>query len=231
MIELLKDKKAVFFDVGYTLDYPASGDWLLTNKFKLTAGEKCQRHSAQEIKKAVDACFEYLKNRHLVENTEEETEQFTHFYSELSDRLELGLSPAEARLIAYDRTCNMENYIAYPDAAEVLATLSRTHSLGIISDTWPSIVNQLEYLGIYKYFSSATYSCELGVFKPDKRMFSEALKRSDFSAEEAVFVDDIPQNLQSASELGITPVLIAANPASDIAAPFYKIHSLSELLS
>ena len=27
MIELLKDKKVIFFDVGYTLDYPLSGDW------------------------------------------------------------------------------------------------------------------------------------------------------------------------------------------------------------
>ena len=36
MTELLKTKKAVFFDVGYTLDYPASGDWMLTNKFKAT---------------------------------------------------------------------------------------------------------------------------------------------------------------------------------------------------
>ena len=32
-IELLKDKKVIFFDVGYTLDYPLSGDWMFTKKF------------------------------------------------------------------------------------------------------------------------------------------------------------------------------------------------------
>ena len=31
MIDLLKDKKVIFFDVGYTLDAPASGDWKFTD--------------------------------------------------------------------------------------------------------------------------------------------------------------------------------------------------------
>ena len=25
----LSDKQVIFFDVGYTIDYPASGDWML----------------------------------------------------------------------------------------------------------------------------------------------------------------------------------------------------------
>ena len=28
MLNLLKDKEVIFFDVGYTLDAPASGDWM-----------------------------------------------------------------------------------------------------------------------------------------------------------------------------------------------------------
>lgn len=45
-----------------------------------------------------------------------------------------------------------------------------------------------------------------------------------------MFIDDSLQNLKGAAELGITPILIAANPASDIDSPFLKIHSLKELL-
>ena len=37
----------------------------------------------------------------------------------------------------------MDNYVIYPDARKVIQTLSKTHRLGIISDTWPSIKNQL----------------------------------------------------------------------------------------
>ena len=230
MTELLKTKKAVFFDVGYTLDYPASGDWMLTNKFNELAGEKCYKHSKTEIQKAKDKSFEFLRNNHLVMNVQEEYEQFVRFYSELSGFLDLGLTEAERREIAYDRTFNMANYVPYPDVAGILKTLGKTHRLGVISDTWPSIEPQLRSLGILEYFSSATYSCFLGVFKPDRRMYMDSLEKMGLPAEETVFVDDLPHNLAGAAELGITPVLIAADTASDIDVPFLKIHSLKELL-
>ena len=40
MILHLRDKKVIFFDVGYTLDMPASGDWMFTNRFLQEAGDK-----------------------------------------------------------------------------------------------------------------------------------------------------------------------------------------------
>ena len=39
MHEVLYGKKVIFFDVGYTLDHPLSGDWILTNKFYELAGK------------------------------------------------------------------------------------------------------------------------------------------------------------------------------------------------
>ena len=124
----------------------------------------------------------------------------------------------------------MDNYIIYPDAEKVIKTLSRTHRLGIISDTWPSIGNQLSSLNVLQYFSFATYSFELGTFKPDSRMYLDALQKCGCDAKETVFIDDSPRNLEGAAELGITPVLIASNPASDVDVPYTKIYSLSELL-
>lgn len=61
-------------------------------------------------------------------------------------------------------------------------------------------------------------------------MYMDALEKMGLPAEETVFVDDLPHNLAGAAELGITPVLIAADTASDIDVPFLKIHSLKELL-
>ena len=52
LIELLRDKKVIFFDVGYTLDYPASGDWMFTNKFHELVGNKLVKYSPEEIQKA-----------------------------------------------------------------------------------------------------------------------------------------------------------------------------------
>ena len=188
MIELLKTKKAIFFDVGYTLDYPASGDWMFTNKFYELAGEEYYKHSEAEIKSARKRSFEYLENNHLVMNVEEEYKQFAFFYGEISRYLNLGLNELQIREISHDRTFNMKNYVSYPDVAEVLETLSKTHKLGVISDTWPSIEQQLQSLGLRNYFSVSTYSCFLGIFKPDERMYLDALEKMGFPAEDTVFI-------------------------------------------
>ena len=230
MIQLLRDKKVIFFDVGYTLDRPASGDWLFTRLFLEMAGEKLKACGSEETGRAWNAGLRWLTDNHLVTTTEAECSQFFRFYSTVSDMLGLGLSEAQCLEAARDRTCNMENYVPYPGIREVLETLGKTHRLGVISDTWPSIIPQLEYLGVDRYFSFRTFSCFLGVCKPDPRIYRDALEKSGVSGEEAVFIDDTPRNLEGAAALGITPILIAANPASDVEVPYLKIHDLRELI-
>lgn len=84
------------------------------------------------------------------------------------------MSPEEVHTIAHDRTNNMNNYIVYPDAKEVLESLSQSYKLGIISDTWPSIEKQLCTIGVRDYFSTTTYSFALGKFKPDEILYKDA---------------------------------------------------------
>lgn len=160
----------------------------------------------------------------------EEYLQFYRFYEELAQKLGLELTSDEIGLIARDRTYNMDNYVPYPDAREVVEKLSRSYKLGVISDTWPSIEPQLDAIGVNLFFSFRTYSFALGVLKPDKRMYLDAFEKCGCSARETVFIDDSVANLKGAAEYGITPILIAANPASDIDTEYCKIHSLSELL-
>ncbi len=230
MHELLSDKKVIFFDVGYTIDYPASGDWLFTKRFCEICADRWKRYTEDQIREAKEAGMAYLGKNHLVRDEEEEVVQFIRFYRIVSEVLQLRLTEDEIREAAMDRTYNMDNYVIYPDARNVIQTLSKTHKLGIISDTWPSIERQLRAIDVRQFFSFATYSFSLGVFKPDRRMFEDALQKCGHDAKETVFIDDSPQNLAGAEAFGITPVLIAANPASDVETPYRKIHSLSELL-
>ena len=230
MLDLLKEKKVIFFDVGYTLDRPASGDWMFTGKLLELAGEKLKRRSETEIRKAYDAGLQYLTENHLVTTVDAEIRQFHEYYSIISGQLGLGLTETELEEAARDRACNMKNYIGYPGIGEVLSTLSRTHRLGIISDTWPSIEQQLDYLGVSRYFSFHTYSCNVGTFKPDRRMYLDALAQCDAPAEETAFIDDSVRNLEGAAAIGIAPILIAANPASDVETSYLKIRDLRELI-
>ena len=230
MIQLLQNKKVIFFDVGYTLDMPASGDWMFTNRFLEEAGERLKTRDSGEILRAKEAGLQFLAANHLVPSVEAECDQFYRYYSIISEELSLGLSESRRKEIAWDRAYNMENYIPYPGIRETLETLSKTHKLGVISDTWPSIGPQLEYIGVSRYFSFATFSCYVGVFKPDRRMYLDALDKSGVSAAETVFIDDSVRNLEGAAALGITPILIAANPESDVETSFLKIRDLRDLI-
>ena len=230
MIPQLQEKKVIFFDVGYTLDKPASGDWMFTHQFLAEAGGRLETRGADSILQAKEAGLRFLAENHLVTTVGEEIEQFTRYYAIVSEALELGLTEVQCGQIARDRALNMENYVPYPGIREVLAALSQTHRRGVISDTWPSIGAQLEYLGVSQYFSFRTYSCYLGVFKPDPRMYLDALEKSGVPARETVFIDDSARNLDGAAALGIFPILIAPHPAPDAETPHLTIRDLRELI-
>ena len=92
MITQLRDKRVIFCDVGYTLDAPASGDWMFTNRFLELAGERLKARSEAAVLEAKEAGLRYLAGNHLVTTVEAEEEQFFRYYSIISDELALGLS-------------------------------------------------------------------------------------------------------------------------------------------
>jgi putative hydrolase of the HAD superfamily len=230
MHEVLKDKKFIFFDVGYTLDAPASGHWMFTNKFLEFTKDKLDMFDNATIHSAMLKGFAYIEKNHKLFTIEEEISTLCVFYQIVSDELSLGLTIAQIYEISKDRATNMNNYLLYPKVKETLEVLFKSFKLGIISDTWPSIVNQLTHLGIFQFFTTFTFSYDVGVFKPDEKMFIDALNKCGVAASETVFIDDQIENLEAAEKLGITPILIAANPSSDVQTKYTKIHSIAELL-
>jgi putative hydrolase of the HAD superfamily len=70
--------------------------------------------------------------------------------------------------------------------------------LGLISDTGftpgRTLVERFRELGIAKYFSGFSFSDELGVFKPDSRIFEHSLTYLHCRPEEATHVGDLWRN-------------------------------------
>lgn len=54
---------------------------------------------------------------------------------------------------------------------------------------------------------AAVSSAQVGVQKPDRRIFDTALARFNAAAEETVFVDDFVQNVEAARKLGMVSIL------------------------
>lgn len=93
------------------------------------------------------------------------------------------------------------------DLAQFMQTLRPRHKVGIISNAWSDARRVLDRkFNLGSYVDDAIYSAEVKLAKPDVRIFRLALERLDVRAEEAVFVDDVLENVQAAQSLGMKGV-------------------------
>ena len=84
---------------------------------------------------------------------------------------------------------------------------SEVEKLAIISnmmrDTLAYMRNHFEWLQI---FDDQVYSCEIGINKPDIRIYEYCLHKLDISAQECLFVDDSQKNVLGAMQSGMNVI-------------------------
>jgi HAD superfamily hydrolase (TIGR01549 family) len=75
------------------------------------------------------------------------------------------------------------------DARRIVEMLSRIYKLGVISNAFPDVqYKKLEGIGILEYFQIIILSEELGVRKPDEKIFQEAAAALNCSLKECLYV-------------------------------------------
>jgi len=93
------------------------------------------------------------------------------------------------------------------DLAQFMQILRPRYKVGIISNAWSDARRVLDRkFNLGSYVDDAIYSAEVKLAKPDVRIFQLALERLGVRAEEAVFVDDVLENVQAAQSLGMKGV-------------------------
>ena len=117
----------------------------------------------------------------------------------------------EAWRVRFDET--MAGPIA--GTVEILAALrERGVPLYALSNWWaetfPIARARFDFLG---WFDGIVISGELGVAKPDPRIFAHVLETYGLRADATVFVDDLPANVAAAATAGMQPILFT-DPAA-----------------
>ena len=218
-MELLRQPvKGIFFDLGWTLVYPPSGDWEFTQPAqKLFNWEVYQSLPKERTAAVRKEANDYLEAHHHISTLEEEYDRMLQYFTIVAQKLpELGATRQDIEATALEKVYQSQHtYNLMEDAIPTLEALKGRCKLGIISDTWPSIVPVLERFGILPYFDAITYSFQLGCFKPNPRMFQDALSKMGLPAQECVFIDDVARNLEGAAKVGIQPVQIRVQPDAD----------------
>jgi putative hydrolase of the HAD superfamily len=76
--------------------------------------------------------------------------------------------------------------------------------MGLLSNGWSSTRRFIdERWDIADIFDDMIISAEVGLAKPDRRIYQLALDRLGVEAEQTIFIDDFDENIQGARELGI----------------------------
>jgi HAD superfamily hydrolase (TIGR01509 family) len=105
----------------------------------------------------------------------------------------------------------------FPGRAEVLARLSRHYHLALLSNT--SRYHHDHYRAacepLFAHMDHLFFSFEMGLTKPDPAIYRQALAQAGWQAEETLFMDDSPGNLEAAQAEGIHPAWIDTPEAFD----------------
>ena len=112
-----------------------------------------------------------------------------------------------------------------PHFADVATKLAEQYRLGLISNDlseWSCYLRAKFAPGV---FETVIISADVGIRKPDRRIYECFLSEAKVAPEDCVFVDDRAKNLKPANELGMKTVRFARNADAN---PFKSDREISD---
>lgn len=86
----------------------------------------------------------------------------------------------------------------------IIRSLRGRFKTGLISNAWDDLRGYIVKEKFDDAFDAMIISAEVGVMKPDPRIFQVALDQLQVPAEEAMFVDDFTENIDGCEEVGMS---------------------------
>ena len=183
------------------------------------------------LQAALVTARERLKQRDMpfVATPEHEQAYYRVYHGLVLDTLAIGDGEA-----LVDRLTEAAHYvphcILYADTAPALQALRQAgYRLGLLSNAYPSLIDALTSLDILDYFDVQVVSAFEGCEKPDPAIYHAALRLAGVAPEQALFVDDLPENIEAANAVGMVGVLIDRDD-QHADTPLRRITRLTELL-
>ncbi len=202
--------KGVFFDLFGTLlthsDMSAAwSDWL--SEFYICL----KRHGLSIPKETFAECCDGFFTKEEPPNREDGLTIFERRIQALCSELEVSLTVVEINSTA-TAIFNAWQKHAFidPDCHPVLEVLQQHKTLGLISnfDHPPYVRDMVSDLGLEEFFTTVVISGDVGIKKPDPRIFHLALQRTGLHPQEVVHVGDAREDVLGARAAGILPILL-----------------------
>jgi putative hydrolase of the HAD superfamily len=160
--------------------------------------------------------FEYYGEAYRPDAPRDEARDFwVEFAARLFDRLGVRGARPEPHAEAVRRLLGAESLRVYDDAPPVLDWLRRRRiPVGIVSNWQRGLSHFCRELGLLERVDFVVASAEVGLEKPDRRIFELAARRMGLAPEAMIHVGDHPiEDVGGAREAGFSALLLTRDTA------------------
>lgn len=211
--------RAVFFDVGNTLIQPHPS---VSEVVRQVLADEGHIHDLTAIDDLMPLVDEYYEDRYCSDDTfwtdEGRTAQvWVGMYSLLCRRLGIEIDAERIAGRVYQEFGHPSRWIAYPDVLPAFQRLNqRGIALGLISNWDNRLSGLIAGLGLAEELQTIVSSAEVGLHKPDPRIFELACASLGVDPHDAAHVGDHHYaDIVGAKAVGMRPVLIDRHAESD----------------
>ena len=216
--------KAVIFDWGSTLAV-ADAPWSMISE-RITDRLQLEDIHLEPtaIEKAINEAtkFRHEQTKHGVELNS--FQFFNHALNLLGHAVDVDITDELERYV-YEMT----EPVYAENIEQILMELSESYKLALLSNVWLEAPRQsLRDYGYDRWFDVILLSCDIGIPKPDPRIFRHMLNLLSIEPDEGVMVgDSLEADVKGAIGAGIQAVLIDPDDSSGWSG--YKIQCLGDL--
>jgi putative hydrolase of the HAD superfamily len=202
--------KGVFFDLYGTILIPKNNkkawdNWASTfYKLMKDYGLKFSR------KDFAYNCSGFMSREEPIEK-EENLTIYENRIKEFAIDLGLDLENHKIKKISNETVISWHEYVEIdPEALPLLKILKNKKNLALITnfDHPPYIYLILSKYNLMEYFKHITISGEIGIKKPDPRIFDIPLKMFELKPQEVLYIGDSNEDVEGSLNAGIKPILI-----------------------
>ncbi|HET9171548.1 MAG TPA: HAD-IA family hydrolase [Actinospica sp.] len=215
--------KAILFDSGGVLMQPIGGRWNPRADFEPTVLKQNPQITTAQLTAAIAVGDRFMA-------AAETTPDLDDYHAAMLEHL--GIAPSEDLLAELVRPVPAPVVLElFEDVLRTLEALrSRGVRMAVVSDAWPNLPQLHAGLGIDEYFEAYAISAVLGCRKPDPRMYRHASEALGLEPAECLFIDDSPDLVAAALDLGYQGRWMRRSESTETDAPVEPVASLVELI-